>query len=554
MNRLRYLFYFFNLLLLLIVVKLFFVQIFASEKFASNNYLQTKKILPARGEIFDRNKQPLALNKTTYQLFVEPQRIKNKEKLVKDINKIISMGEATLEAKIDMSKLWVPITTNLSKEKKDKLAKLQLEGIGFDEETKRFYPESSMSAHLLGFLGKNENGEDKGYFGLEGFYQKDLMGLPGVLKTERDLFGNPIVIGVQDKLNGDNGRDLVLTIDKNIQLMVKNHLKDGIKRYGAKEGCVIVADPNTMEIIALSCLPDFDPGTYYKFSENTYKNPAISTLYEPGSIFKPLITAAGLNERVIKPDDTMNETGPTQIGEYKVKTWDDKYAGKVTMTQILEKSSNVGMVHIGQKLGSKKLMKYLNKFGIGQLTDIDLQGEVPGFIKPEGSWYEIDYATATFGQGIVVTPIQMITAFSSIINGGHMMRPYIVKEVISSTGEVNKVKPQEKYRVIDDRSSMLIRKMLESTVEHGEIRYAKPKGYKMGGKTGTAQIPIEGHYDPSKTIASFIGFAPVDKPRFVVLVSLKEPSTSIYGSETAAPLFFEVAKDLLVYYNMPSDE
>lgn len=551
MNRLRILYYFFFLLIAVIVVKLFIIQILASEHYISNNYLQTQKIMPARGEIYDRNNQPLALNKTTYQLFVEPKKVSDKEKLIYSIDKVLHIGEATLEAKIDMSKVWIPITANLTKEQRDNLQKLNLKGIGFDEQSSRFYPESSMSAHLLGFVGKTEDGEDTGYFGLEGFYEKDLAGLPGVLKTERDLLGNPIVIGVQEKLNGDNGRNLILTVDKNVQRIVKTHLKEGVDKYGAKDGCVIVANPDTMEILALSCLPDFDPSSYFKFSDNVFTDSAISTLYEPGSIFKPLVMAAAINERVLKPDDTMNETGPVKIGEYEIQTWDNTYEGKVTMTRILEKSSNVGMVYVGEKLGQKKELEYLDKYGFGQTTGIDLQGEVSGQLRNE--WYPIDYATATFGQGIAVTPIQMIRAFSAVINGGHLMRPYIVKAVISSNGDKNEIKPQEADRVIDDRTSNLLRKMLQSTFEHGEIEFDIPKGYKIGGKTGTAQIPIAGHYDPSKTIASYVGFAPVDKPKFIVLISLKEPKTSIYGSETAEPIFVEIAKDLLVYYNIPNE-
>jgi cell division protein FtsI/penicillin-binding protein 2 len=552
MIRLRILFYFFSLLLFAIIVKLFFVQILASEQYTSNNYLQTQKILPLRGEIFDRNNQPLALNQTTYQLYTEPKQIKEKDDVIKAIDKVLHIGEATLSAKIDMSKDWVSISNNITKHDKDALTKMNIPGLGFNEEMSRFYPEGSMSAQLVGFVGKTDNGDDQGYFGLEGYYQKDLAGLPGVLKTERDLFGNPIVIGVQEKLNGDDGRNLVLTIDKNVQRIAKTHLKEGMDKYGAKQGCAIVADPNTMEILGMSCLPDFDPTTYYDFSEDVFQNSAISMLYEPGSIFKPLVMAAALQERVLRPDDTMDETGPIKIGEYQIQTWDNKYEGKITMTRILEKSSNVGMVYVGQKLGDKKLHDYLIKFGLGKTTNIDLQGEASGFMRPDNSWYPIDYATATFGQGIVVTPIQMIRAFSAIINGGHMMQPYVVKQMISSNGDVNNVKPKEISRILDDRSSMLIRKMLQSTFEHGEIKPDIPPGYTVGGKTGTAQIPIAGHYDASKTIASFVGFAPVDKPKFIVLISLKAPSSSIYGSETAEPLFFDIAKDLFVYYNIPA--
>jgi cell division protein FtsI/penicillin-binding protein 2 len=552
MKRVNFLFFTFTVLLICVIIKLFFIQIVNSSQNSSNSYLKTDKIIPARGNIFDRNNEPIALNETTYQLFVEPKNVEDKDKLISGIDSVLKIGDATLSAKIDMSKVWIPVASGIEKQKKDALLKLSLKGIGFDNENKRFYPEGSLSAHLLGFVGKTKDGEDTGYFGLEGYYQKDLAGIPGIVKSEKDLFGNPIIIGVQDKLDGENGRDLISTIDLNVQRIVKMHLEEGVRKYGAKDGCAIAADPNTMEILALTCLPDFDPTQYYSYDGTVFKNSAISNLYEPGSIFKPLVMAAAINERVIKPDTIYDETGPLTLSGYQIQTWDQKYEGKITMTRALEKSSNVAMVFVGQKLGDKKLLSYISKFGFGKMTNIDLQGEDSGYLKPESSWYPIDYATATFGQGIAVTPIQMIRAFSSIINGGNLMQPMLVSAIKSENGEVNKMKPHVDAKILDERTSDLMKLMLQSTVEHGEIKYPLPDGYHVGGKTGTAQIPIAGHYDASKTVASFVGFAPVDKPKFIILISLKEPSSSIWGSETAEPIFFNIVRDLFVYYNMPA--
>ena len=219
------------------------------------------------------------------------------------------------------------------------------------------------------------------------------------------------------------------------------------------------------------------------------------------------------------------------------------------MTRILEKSSNVGMVYVGEKLGSKKIYDYLGKYGFGQTTNIDLQGEASGYLKPKADWYPIDYSTVTFGQGIAVTSIQMIRAFASIINGGNLMKPFLVQKIVSEN-KITEIKPKVEKRVISQLTSEIIKKMLVSTVENAEAKWDRPKGYVIGGKTGTAQIPIKGHYDPSKTIASFIGFAPASDPKFITLVVLYEPQTSPWGSETAAPLFFEIAKQLIVYYNI----
>lgn len=540
MSKIRIVFTLFCILFILIVIRLFYLQIVAPLTPASNAYLKYKKIAPQRGRVYDRNGQPFVLNQTSYLLYIEPKKMKDKEKLVDKLDEVLKIGEATLEAKINEKKDWIAIVGGVSKEKKEKIASFRFPEVGFEDNLKRYYPEASLAAHLLGFVGKNKDNDDVGYFGIEGFYDKELTGLPGLIKTERDILGRPILLGSQEKIESENGRDLVLTIDKSVQQIVKQKLLSGLERYKAKEGCVLVADPYTMEILANVCLPDFDLDKYYLFSEEFFKNSAISSSYEPGSTFKPLIMAAALQEKKVKPDDLYNEQGAVEIGGYKIRTWDDKYEGKISMTRILEKSSNVGMVSVGQKLGGRKLLKFLRAYGFGTPTEIDLQGEASGLLKAEKDWRTIDYATVTFGQGIAITPIQMLTAFSSLVNGGELLQPHIKRSI----------EKRVKRRTISAKTSEIIKKMLISSVERGEYKWIKPKGYKIGGKTGTSQIPLEGRYDPSKTIASFVGFAPADKPKFIALILLREPRTSIYGSETAAPLFFEIAKELLVYYNI----
>lgn len=546
--KIKIVFLFFIVFYLAIVIRLFFLQVVYSPANKSP-YLKTTQIDPVRGRIYDRNNQPLVLNQNSYQMFLEPKKIDDKDKITHLLSESLEVEEASISAKLDMSKYWLAIQGGLTQEQKNKIDKLNLKGVGFDYQTKRFYPEASLSAHLVGFLGKNDQSEDVGYLGLEGFYDRDLRGLPGFVETERDIIGRPILIGVQQRVEPENGRDLILTIDKTVQEISKKKLSEGLNLYKAKKGCVITADPNTMAILALVCLPDYDLEKYYLFSEDFYKNSAISDLYEPGSVFKPLIMAAGLEEKKIKPNDIYDETGQISVGEYNIKTWNDKYEGKISMTRILEKSSNVGMVYIGEKLGNKNIYEYLDKYGFGQITNIDLQGEVSGYLKPRSDWYPIDYSTVTFGQGIAITPIQMIRAFASIINGGYLMKPYIVQRIVSGN-KITEIKPKIEKRIISSLTSEMIKKMLISAVENAEAKWSRPKGYVIGGKTGTAQVPIKGHYDPSKTIASFIGFAPASDPKFLTFIVLYEPQTSPWGSETAAPLFFEIAKDLIVYYNI----
>ncbi len=547
--RLKFLFIIFLILYLLIIIKLFYIQFFFPKIISRDLYLKTEKIYSERGKIYDRNMLPLVINQTSYLMYLEPKKVKDEEKLIYSLSKVLEIDESSISAKIDKNKQWLILFNDINQEKKDKLEKLKLSGIGFEQKLKRLYPEASLSAHLLGFVGKNNQGDDVGYFGIEGFYDKDLAGLPGIIESERDLIGRPIFLGLQKKVDPIDGRDLVLTIDKNVQKIAKEKLLQGLEKYQAKQGCILGVDPFTMEIIAAVCLPDYDPEKYYLFNENYFKNPIISDVYEPGSIFKPLVMAIGLNEKVIRPNEIFNESGPIEIDGYKIKTWNDKYEGRITMTRILEKSSNVGMVYIGSKLGKKKIYQYLKKFGFGQLTNIDLQGEVSSYLKPFNQWYNIDFSTVTFGQGIAVTPIQMIRTFASIINGGNLLKPYVVKKIISNK-ETIEIKPKIEKKVISSLTSQIIKKMLVSTIENAEAKWDRPKDYKIGGKTGTAQVAVAGHYDPSLTNASFIGFFPYEKPKILILVILKEPKTSPWGSETAAPIFFELAKELISYYNI----
>lgn len=552
MNKIRILFLLICGGLAAVIIKLFFIQILYPSYFAAD-YINTSKIMPSRGKILDRNYDPMAINQTKYLLYVEPQEMESKDDVVEAIDTVLEIGEATLEARIDPSKVWVSVKGNIPKEKKEELEALKVPGIGFEEETHRFYPEASLSAHLLGFLGKNKDGEPVGYFGLEGYYDRDLTGLPGVLKSERDLFNRPIFVGTQEKVDADDGRDFVMTIDKSVQHIIKQHLKDGVENFKAKSGCVIAANPKTMEIIGLSCLPDYDPGAYYEFTEKDFINSTISSGYEPGSTFKPLVMAAAIEEGVLKPTDMYNEGGAVTISGYRIQNWNDKYEGRIPISRILEKSSNVGMVYIGEKLGDKKLSEYITKFGFGEYTNIDLQGETPGQVKPLETWYPIDAATMSFGQGILVTPMQLMRAFAAVINGGNLMRPYVVKEVIEN-GYHKVREPQVQRRVISEETSEIMRKMLVDTVNNAEATWDIPEGFTFGGKTGTAQIALDGKYDASKTIASFIGFAPAEDPEFLVFVIIREPESSSWGSETAAPLFFDIAKDLLIYYNIPASK
>ncbi len=556
MKKLNFIFFIFLLFFFLIIVKLFVLQVLKPIK-NFPEYLKTYKLKPQRGKIYDQNGDILATNEFTYQLIIDPKKITKenlKEQYFGFLEKNLGIDRASLEAKFNPQSQWLPVK-KVGWEQKKSLEKNSFFYFYFEENQERFYPESSLSAYLTGFVGKNDKGESVGYFGIEGYYNKELTGIPGIIKTERNISNLPIIIGNQELLPPKNGRDIYLTINKGVQKIIKKKLQTSLEKYKAKAGCIIVANPDGMEILGLVCLPDYNPNEYYQYNNEAFKNPAVSQLYEPGSIFKPLIVAAALETKKIKPNDTVDEDKPYQIGQYQIKTWNNQYEGKITITRVLEKSSNVGMIKIGNKLGERNLYQYLKKYGFDELTGIDLQEETSGSIKPINQWHPIDFATVTFGQGIAVTPIQMMTAFASIINGGYLYQPRVVKEIVDGKKR-HLIKNHLKRKILSEKTSEIIKKMLYSTVENAEVDWQKikPPGYQIGGKTGTAQVPIAGHYDPNKTVASFIGFFPISQPKYLILVILKEPSTSIWGSETAAPTFFEVVKELIVYYNIPPDK
>ncbi|MEK7499518.1 MAG: penicillin-binding protein 2, partial [Patescibacteria group bacterium] len=360
----------------------------------------------------------------------------------------------------------------------------------------------------------------------------------------RDAFGKPIVSAQDEHISGQKGRSLVLNIDRVVQYLVEKKLKEGVEKYGALGGMVGIIEPKTGNIIALASYPSFDPRSYQEYSYDLYKNPFITNVYEPGSTFKALVMAAGLDAKKVKADTKCPICAePIEIGGYHIRTWNNEYRENISMLDVIIHSDNTGMVYVAKKLGLDTMLNYFHKFGIGELTGIDLQGEVTAPLRD--TWYPIDLATAGFGQGISVTPIELLSAFSAIANGGVRMEPHIVAKIETEDGESLHIEPKVLSQPISAQAAKVMTEMLVNAVNKGEAKFTKAKGYRIAGKTGTAQIPIAGHYDPHKTIASFIGFGPADDPKFAMLVVVDRPTTSIYGAETAAPIFFSIAKDLL---------
>ncbi|MDP3941718.1 MAG: penicillin-binding protein 2 [bacterium] len=516
-----------------------------------SQYGRSITLTPRRGEIMTSDGFPIAANKLAYLVFANPKEVKDIQTVSTILSPLLNADTASLSSLLSLNRFWVALNPSVSHEIKQQVERLKIPGVGFEEQYVRYYPEASVAAQLLGFVGKDETGNNQGYFGLEGFYDRQLRGRVARAVQIHDALGRPILARMDETGGGDDGRNLILNVDRAIQFMADEELKKGVEKYGAQGGMVLVMNPKTGGILAIASQPTFDPRKYWEFEEKDYINPSVSSTYEPGSTFKPLVMSSAIDAGLVTPKTKCTICdGPIPIGGYEIRTWNDKYHPDETMMETIQFSDNTGMVFVGQKLGLKLLLSYLNKFGIGEMTGVDLQGEIPSPLRDSESWYPIDLATASFGQGISVTPLQLLSAFSAIANEGVRMEPHVVNKIETQNGKVITINPKELGRPISGAAAKVMTEILVNAVDKGEAKFAKPKGYRIAGKTGTAQIPIGGHYDPNKTIASFIGFAPADDPKFVMLVVIDRPTSSIFGSETAAPIFFTIAKKMLLYYGV----
>lgn len=547
----------FILLFLLVISRLFYWQVVKAEmlsQLAQSQYSGLVKILPRRGEIKTSDGFPITTNKVTYQLFVNPAEIKNKNQTILTLSSVLDIPKASVSALLLPDRLWVPVKAGVSPKKKEEIEKMEIPGVGFEENYTRFYPEASVAAHLIGFVGEDETGV-KGYVGLEGFYDRLLKGKERYSTEFRDSLGRPIISSRTSTNSGLDGGNLFLSLDRSVQFLAEQKLKAGIEKYGASGGMIGIMDPKTGNIIAMTASPSFSPSEYWNYEEGLYVNPFIANAYEPGSTLKPIVMASAMDAGLITPKTKCDICGgPVSVSGYELHTWNDKYYKDTNMIEVIQHSDNTGMVFVALKLGVDKMIEYLKKFGVGELTGIDLQGEVAPPFKPRNAWYDVDLATSGFGQGISVTPIELLSAFSALANDGKVMKPRAVVAFENSNREVLKMAPKINSVPISSKTAKIMTEILVNAVEKGEAQWAKLKGYRIAGKTGTASIPVKGHYDPNNTITSFIGFAPADNPKFIMLVILDKPTTSIYAAETAAPVFFDIAADLLSYYGIPSSE
>jgi cell division protein FtsI/penicillin-binding protein 2 len=440
-----------------------------------------------------------------------------------------------------------------------KIKDLKIAGIDFVMENYRYYPSANMSAHLTGYVSNTDDGQ-VGHYGLEGFFNEELTGKDGFVKAERAAGRELVIVDDREFFPKQDGSDIILTVNRSIQHKACEKIKEGTIKYGAKVGNVIIMEPKTGAILAMCSYPDFDPNNYNEVGDiNIFNNPNIFGGYEPGSIFKAFTLAAGLDQEKITPKSTYEDKGFVMIPGWNKPIKNSDFLtkgghGVVDMDTVLEKSLNTGTIFVMNKIGADTFIDYVKKFGFGEKSGIELETEGLSNIVNlnRKTLRPIEVATATFGQGITATPLQLVAAYGAIANGGILMKPYIVKEIRTVAGQSSVTQSTEVRRVISERAAMLLSGMLVNVIDKGHAKLAAVPGYYVAGKTGTAQVAGNGGYT-NRTMHSFAGFAPVDDPKFVALVEFDNPVNSPWADSSAAPIFKEIASFVLDYYQVAKE-
>lgn len=560
---------FFILLFLTLAARLFYWQAVKGSSLAGqakNQYSLSTVTTAPRGNILASDGTPWVARITAWNIWANPRLLTTTPlEAAKKLSPLLvdktegseidaDYEKERISALLQKDSSWVSLKLKASDDTKKNIEALDLKGIGFDQVEASFYPEASTAAQILGFVGKDDRGDDVGYFGLEGYYNLPLSGKSGYSGGEKDAKGSPILLSGSTEVSAISGVDLQTNIDKRVQSVVERELLKGIEKYGAMGGSVTIMDPKTGKILAMTSFPSFDPANYILYNNSLFKNPIITDTFEPGSILKVVVMAAGLDAGVVEPDTKCDICGSAlKLDKYFIKTWNDKYTPNISMTDVIVESDNVGMSFVGQRLGADSMYDYLTKFGFGQKTGIDLQGETASRLREKGTWNIVDLATASFGQGIAVTGIQMMRAVAVIANGGYLVTPRVV-DSIKGEGWEQKAETEKPIRIISTKAAAEATQMMVKAANEGEAKWCKIPGFSIAGKTGTAQIAVEGHYDDKNTNHSFIGFASPDNPKFVMLVTLKSPQSSPWAAETAAPLWYSIADDLFPYFGVQPDK
>ncbi len=537
---------------------------------ASDQHNVFAELVPERGSIHVRDPKsrtgvfPVAINREVTTIYAVPKDIEDPGAVASALAPLLESDETLRDAK----KAWLldrlllkddpyePLLRRASDEVVDAVRALGItKGIGFAPEPMRFYPENATLAHVVGFVGMDAAGERVGRYGVEGWWNAKLTGTRGHLQMERDPVGRIIGSAGRDVTPAVDGSDLVLTIDRTVQYVACEKLQEYVDRFGAQGGSVVIMEPKTGAVLAMCNVPTFDPNEYGKVPDIfVYNNLSIFTPYEPGSIFKPFTLAAAIDAGKVTPSTTYEDTGEVKIGPYTIRNSDLKANGVQSMTQVLEKSLNTGVIYAVRELGAEPFRQYMEDFGFGKLTGIEMETEAAGNMSSLARRGDIWSATASFGQGITMTPLQVVAAYGALANGGKLMQPYVVAEIRHPDGSVERTEPRDVRQVITKRSASLVTGMLVRVVEDGHGKRAGVPGYWVGGKTGTAQIAAPGGgYLKDSYVGSFAGYAPADDPAFVMVVKIDRPEGVNFAESTAAPLFGEIADFLLDYMEIPPE-
>lgn len=514
-----------------------------------------REFAPERGYIYDRDGELLAGNDVQYELGLSPAYVVDPKGVARALSEILGRSVVELELLAQSQRPYELLARPLSAELGARIKQLQAEGdvnlggVNLTPLPHRVYPGKVLGAQALGFVGYNADGRQTGYFGVEGYYNNVLAG--------KAVQGTQWVVpfDVQPVPVPDQGAHLHLTLDRDIQFLTEGVLRNAVEVYGADGGSIIVLDPRNGEILALASWPTYDPNLYATNPPGNPQNPAVSGQYEPGSTFKVLTLAAAIDSGVVEPTSPFYDRGFIEVGGIPIRNWNGGAWGATDMTGCMQYSLNVCMAYLSTQMGPSTFYGYMRAFGFGQSLNVDLAAEARGRLKAPGDsdWFESDLGTNSFGQGVAVTPLQLVAAIGAVANNGVLMQPHILRQV--QTGDrLFTTQPQVLGRPIRPETAQAVTDILAVALERGEGKGAAVPGYRLAGKTGTAQIPVPGGYDPSRTIASFVGWGPVDDPRFVVLVKLDRPRTSIWGSDTAAPTFGSLVRRLVVLMDIPPDD
>jgi len=549
--------FFFLIIFSIITVRAYFLQVLTAGELSKMIQKQHKSkigLKPRRGTIYDRNGRELAVSIEVKSLFAKPHLIKDPKSVAGSLAPIIKMPRSEIIKKLTAAKSFIWIKRKITPSQAEKIESLKVDGLGFEKETQRFYPNKELAGQVIGFAGVDTQGLE----GLELEYESILRGKPGELLVDRDAMGRHLFIDGINTTGSIQGHDIVLTIDKNIQYIAEKELQAAVSLSKAKKGTAIVMDPWTGEILAMAMAPLFNPNRFSKSTPDIWRNKAVTDVFEPGSTFKPFLVAAALEERLVKPRDIFFcENGSYRIARRTVHDL-HKY-GWLSVTKILKFSSNIGACKISKFLGKEPFYQYIRKFGFGEETGVQVPIEAAGFVPRPYRLSEHTQSAIAFGQGISVTPLQLAAAYCAVANGGVLMRPYFVKKIMDSKGmTVQENAPLLRRRVISESTALVLKDMLKTVIsEGGTGEKAAVPGFSVAGKTGTSQKIVDRQegYSPNKVVASFAGFSPADsRPCITVLVIIDEPQRMAYGGAIAAPVFSRISQHVMNYLHVVPDK